>query len=119
MADFDVKTMAHGYQKRAQLALTTTTIQELASCALGTLVSVDALYVSNASAAEASISVTCYDASTTSNVDILTEGAVPGNCSLVVIDKDSPIYLEESDTLKVQAGTGNVLSTTASYRVMT
>ena len=118
MADFDVKTMTHGYQKRAQLALTDTTIQDLTSCALGTLVSVDSLYIANASAAGVAVSVTCYDESTTTNVDILTEGVVPGNCSLVVIDKNSPVYLEESDKLKVRASTGAVLSATASYRVM-
>ena len=118
MAELNINTATAGYLKRVQLALGDTAMHELVVCASDSAVIIDSLYVANSTATEKTVTVDCYDNSATSNVDVLTNGAVPGDCSLVVIDAKSPVYLEEGDKLRVQAGTSSVLSAVVSYRVM-
>ena len=118
MAEFDISAATHGYQKRVQLALSDTAMHELLVCASDTSIVIDSMYVANSSAGIVPVTVDCYDDSTSTYVDTLSEGGVLAKCSLVVIDNDSPVYLEEGDKLRVQAGTGGVLSVTVSYRVM-
>ena len=57
-------------------------------------------------------SVIFYDAGTTSNVYIGKSVTVPAKTTLIVVGKDSPIYLEESDKITAfasAASDGNII----------
>jgi hypothetical protein len=43
---------------------------------------------------------------------------VPGNSSLVLLSKDSSVYLEEGDYLYLSAGTTNVIHATCGFEVI-
>jgi len=43
---------------------------------------------------------------------------VPGNSSLVILGKDTPIYLEEGDTIQAFAGTTSALHIIISYELI-
>ena len=43
---------------------------------------------------------------------------VPGNSSLVLLSKDSSVYLEEGDYLYISAGTANTIHVTCSFEVI-
>lgn len=43
---------------------------------------------------------------------------VPGNSSLVLLSKDSSVYLEEADYLYISAGTANAIHATCSFEVI-
>jgi hypothetical protein len=43
---------------------------------------------------------------------------VPGNSSLVVLGKDTALYLEENDTIQVSCNTASTASFTCSYEVI-
>jgi hypothetical protein len=43
---------------------------------------------------------------------------IPANSSLVVLGKDTALYLEENDTIQVNANTASAVSFTCSYEVI-
>lgn len=43
---------------------------------------------------------------------------IPANSSLVVLGKDTPIYLEEGDTLQALAGTGSAAHIVVTYELI-
>ena len=50
-----------------------------------------------------------------SDFSVAHQVSVPGNATIVVLAKDTPIYLEENDSLKVQTNTNSQLDVVVSY----
>jgi hypothetical protein len=78
-----------------------------------TLLKINTLSLCNYSGSTANVSVDVYR----SNVGYRLASAitVPVNSSLVAITKDSMIYLEEGDSLRVWAGADNTIQAVVSY----
>lgn len=83
------------------------------SAASGKVLKVNTLYVANVAAANKWVTVDLYRSSTAYRICYQTP--VPLNASLVVIDKNSPIYLEEGDTLRITGEATASLEAVASY----
>ncbi|NBP00639.1 MAG: hypothetical protein EBU90_11025 [Proteobacteria bacterium] len=78
-----------------------------------TLLKINTLSLCNYSASTANVSVDVYR----SNVGYRLASAisVPVNSSLIAITKDSMIYLEEGDSLRVWSGANNAIQAVISY----
>ena len=80
----------------------------------GKIVKVNSLSIANVSAAAATITVDVFKNQATAFRLAFTI-AVPAAATLVVISKDTSIYLEENDSLRVTAGTNTALEAVCSY----
>ena len=80
------------------------------------LIKINSIIVSNIDGTNsADVSVYFYDDSATARYSIATTVAVPADSTLVVVGKDSPIYLEESDQIEAGASATNDLAILISY----
>lgn len=104
--------------KNGQFLLTTSDQAVVANAAAsGTVVKITSVYIANIHATDPqAVTVTLNDNGT--GRILLNGGEVPVNCTLVVIDKEAPINLEENDSLLVKAGNANALNAIVSYEVM-
>jgi hypothetical protein len=104
------------YGKTVGAALDTTLTTTLLTCAANKVLKINSIIVANVdgtSAADAS--VTFYDSSATASYRIASTVSVPADSTLVVLGKDSPIYLEESDEIRGGAGAASDLELIISY----
>jgi len=105
--------------KTVQVNLSTTSATSVLSNAAssGKVLKVNALYVANTTASPANITINQYSAAALGGTayPIASTVAVPGNATLVVIDKDAYVYLEENTSLGATAGTGSALQIVCSY----
>ena len=86
------------------------------SAASGKVFKINAIYVANidgTSAAEAT--VTWYDASETTTYNLAKTISVPADATLVVVDKEAALYLEEGDKISALASASGDLEITISY----
>ena len=104
------------YGKTVGAALDTTLTTTLLTCAANKVLKINSIIVANVdgtSAADAS--VTFYDSSATASYRIASTVSVPADSTLVVLGKDSPIYLEEGDKITGGASANADLQCTVSY----
>ena len=80
------------------------------------IVRADTLTFCNTTATATSIDA--YIVRSSTNYYVSKTVAVPEYSSMVVVDKDYPIYLEEGDTLRV-ASTGSTVSVVCSFTTIT
>ena len=97
-------------------AAVTTTATALVSNASssGKIIKLNTLAVANVSASTASITVDVYKNQTTA-YRLAYDITVPSNSTLIVFSKDTSIYLEENDSLRVTASAGSALEAICSY----
>lgn len=77
---------------------------------------VNAVYVANIDGtSNAETTVTWYDASATATYNLAKTVVVPADATLVVIDKNASIYLEEGDKISAVANANGDLEITISY----
>jgi hypothetical protein len=84
----------------------------------GKVLKVNALYVSNVDGTgNAEITINYYSAAALGGTatQIVSTVVVPADATLVVIDKDAYIYLEENTSLGATAGTASDLKVVCSY----
>jgi hypothetical protein len=84
----------------------------------GKVLKVNALYVSNVDGTTAAdITINYYSAAALGGTatQIASTVSVPADATLVVIDKDAYIYLEENTSLGATAGTASDLKVVCSY----
>ena len=91
MANPNLVAVTSIYGKSIQGALTTTVTTDLLTCASNKLIKVNSIIIAN------------------------IDGSVPADATLVLIDKNSGIYLEEADVLEGGAGAASDLTYTISY----
>lgn len=86
------------------------------SAASGKVFKVNAVYVANVDGAlNTDVTVTWYDASATATYNLAKTVTVPADATLVVVDKEAPIYLEEGDKISAVAATNGDLEITISF----
>ena len=96
--------------------LTTTTTAGILTCASDKLLKVNSIIVSNIDGSNsADVTIRFFDNSQSSTVAIANTVTVPAQSTLIVLGKDSPIYLEESDEIRGGASANDDLEVIVSY----
>ena len=106
--------------KTDQVSLTTTNATAVVSntAASGKVFKINSLIVSNVdgtSAADITVSVYSEDDIGGTATELVSTVSVPADASLVVIDKNTALYLEEDMSIGATAGTANDLKVVVSY----
>ena len=114
MANPNIVNVTSIYGKTIGAALDTTTSTQLLACASNKLLKINSIIVSNIDGSSASdVTISFYDGSSTWH--IASTIAVPADTTLIVLGKDSPIYLEESDQIRGGASSNSDLTCIISY----
>ena len=101
-----------------QAALTTTLTTEILAAASDTLVKVNSIIIANidgSSAVDVSVFIT---KSGGSPVAIASTISVPADATLVVVDKNTALYLEEGDNLEAGASANSDATITVNYEIL-
>ena len=96
----------------------TTSLTQLGTtAATGHVLKVNCILVSNVTATAATITVGVYPNTTPTGTPIRLayQISIPGNASLIVIDKTTQLYLGEAQCVGVTSGTTNALECSISY----
>ena len=106
--------------KTDQVSLTTTSATAVVSnaAASGKVFKINSLIVSNvdgSSAADITVSVYSEDDIGGTATELVSTVSVPADASLVVIDKNTALYLEEDMSIGATAGTASDLKVVVSY----
>lgn len=106
--------------KSVTVDLSTTSATSILSNAAssGKVLKINSLYVANVDGTSAAeITINYYSAAALGGTatQICSTVAVPADATLVVVDKDAYIYLEENTSLGATAGTANDLKVVCSY----
>ena len=104
------------YGKSVGAALGTNTDTVLLTCASNKLLKINSIIVANvdgSSAADATVKF--YDSTATASYRLASTVSVPADSTLIVLGKDSPIYLEEADEIRGGAGVASDLEIIISY----
>lgn len=108
--------------QQAEVALSVNTVVQLLSNAAASnqLYKINAIYACNTDTSTA-YPITCatYSAATLGGTayPFASTLSVPANSSVVVVDKDANLYLNEDRSIGVTAGTANKLVVTVSYEI--
>ena len=104
------------YGKTVGAALTTTTSTTIVSCPSNKVLKINTILISNIDGTN-DATVSCYfrDNSLSSVRSIATTVNVPADSTLVLIDKNTSIYLEESDEIRAGASANSDLNIIISY----
>ena len=101
-----------------QAALTTTLTTEILACASDKLIKVNSIIIANidgTNAVDVSVFIT---KSGGSPVAIASTISVPADATLVVIDKNSALYLEEGDNLEAGASANSDATITVNFEIL-
>ena len=103
--------------KTVGAALTTSSADILTNSAgSGKVLKVNAIYISNIDGtASAKVTVTFYDSSAVVSYKLASTIVVPADATLVVVDKDAYVYLEEGDKIAALASANGDLEIVISY----
>lgn len=123
MAIPNIAAVATINNKTTTLDLTTTSATVLLSnaSASGESILITSLYLANVDGSSAvAATVSHHDAAAGggSAIKLGSTVSVPANATLVFIDKNSPITLEEDTSLTITAGAANDLQAVCSYTVL-
>ena len=104
------------FGKTVGAALGTTTTTDILTCGANKVLKVNSIIVSNIDGSSSqTATVYFYDSSAATRYALAYTIAVPADATLIVVGKDNPIYLEESDQIEAGAGDVNDLQIIISY----
>jgi len=104
------------YGKTMGATLNTTVTTDILTCASNKVLKINSIIVANIDGTnDADATVHFFDSSASTRYNIALNVTVPAKATLVVIGKDSPIYLEESDQIEAGASANSDLSIIVSY----
>lgn len=107
------------YGQTEGFALTTTLTTALITCASNKVYKINTITAANIDGvANADVTVSFYDSSKTTAYAIASTITVPADSTIVVVGKDSPIYLEEGDQIRGGANAAGDLQLIISYEVL-
>lgn len=107
-------TSIFGKTMGAALGLTATT--DILTCAANKVLKVNSIIVANVDGTNAAdVTVYFYDSSAAARYALASTVTVPEDSTLIIIGKDNPIYLEESDQIEGGASTTGDLQIVISY----
>ena len=105
--------------KTAYVDLTSTSVTTLlGSIVTGHIAKVNTIIVSNVDGTNAVNFSLNYNTNTSgsgTNVPMISTVSVPANASLIAMDKSTSIYIDETNSLTIQAGTASKLKVIISY----
>lgn len=91
--------------------------------AANTVNKIDAILVSNTTSSAATATVAVGNNSTFASSTVVSYPAyqisVPPNATLIVLDKTTPLFITENQSLAVYSGTASALTFTASFEALT
>ena len=97
-------------------ATLTTSAADILICPSDKLLKINSIIVSSIDPGNAAdASVVWYNADTTTQIHIGKQITVPNKATLVILGKDSPIYLEEGDKIQALASVASDLDIIISY----
>tara|TARA_B000000437_G_scaffold118385_1_gene86098 strand:- start:162 stop:527 length:366 start_codon:yes stop_codon:yes gene_type:complete len=115
MAAPNVVNVTSIYGKTVGATLTTSTADILV-CPADKVLKVNSIIVSSIDASNAAdVSAVWYNADNTTQIHIGKAITVPNKATLVLLGKDSPIYLEEGDKIQALASVASDLDMIISY----
>jgi len=104
------------YGKTMGAALGTTTTTDILTCPANKVLKINTIIVANVDGTNAAdATVYFWDNSASARYALASTIGVPADTSIVVIDKNSSIYLEESDQIEAGASATGDLVITISY----
>ena len=107
------------FGKSNGVQLDTTTTTDIITCASDKLVKVNSIIVANIDGSNsADVTVYFYDNSASHRTALADSVTVPAKSTLVVLGKDSPVFLEESDQIEAGASANGDLHLTISYEIL-
>ena len=115
MANPNLVNVTSIYGKSIQGALTTTVTTDLLTCAADKLIKVNSIIIANIDGTNAATVTMGIIKSGGSVVLFASTISVPADATLVLVDKNSGIYLEQGDILEGGAGAASDLTYTISY----
>lgn len=116
MANPNISLSANIYGRSQAIALTTSAATLAGSVATSHIYKVNSIIVANINGtASADVTVTWYDSSAGTTYYIAYTIAVPNDATLVVLSKDTQIYLEEGDYIQAYASANSYLHAIISY----
>lgn len=105
--------------KTVGAALGTTTTTDILTCPSNKVLKINSIIVSNVDGANAAdATVYFYDSSAASRYALAFTISVPPDATLIVISKDTSIYLEEGDQIEAGASATSDLQIVISYEEM-
>jgi hypothetical protein len=116
MANPNIATAANIYGRSQGAALSTGNSTLAGSVPSNRVYKVNSLIVSNVNGSTAAdVTVFWYDSSAATNLYLAYTITVPADATLVVLSKDTQIYLEEGDYIQASCSANSVLQATCSY----
>lgn len=116
MAAPNIVNVSSIYGKTMGAALGTTTTTDILTCGADKVLKINSIIVSNVDGTNsAAATVYFYDSSAAARYALAYTISVPGDATLVVVGKDNPIYLEESDQIEAGASAASDLQIIISY----
>ena len=104
------------YGKTLGAALGTTVTTDILTCPSNKVLKINSIIVANVDGSNsADATVYFYDNSASARYALASTIAVPADASIIVIDKNSAIYLEEGDQIEAGASASGDLVITISY----
>lgn len=104
------------YGKTMGAALGTSANTDILTCASDKVLKINSIIVANVDGtSSADLNVSFYDSSATARYALASTVSVPADSTLVVIGKDSPLYLEEGDQIEASASAASDLEMIISY----
>jgi len=116
MAAPNVVNVTSIYGKTMGAALSTNVNTSILTCSSNKLIKVNSIIVANVDGTTAAdVTVKFYDSSAATPYSLAATVTVPADSTLIVLGKDAPIYLEESDEIRAGASASGDLEIIVSY----
>lgn len=116
MAAPNIVNVSSIYGKTVGSALGTTATTDILTCASNKILKLNSIIVSNVDGTDdADATVYFFDSSASARYALAYTITVPAKSTLVVLGKDSPIYLEEADQIEAGASASSDLHIIVSY----
>lgn len=116
MAAPNIANVTSIYGKTMGAALGTTVTTDILTCPANKVLKINSIIVANVDGSNsADATIYFYDNSATTRYQLANTIAVPADSTLVVLGKDAPIYLEESDQIEGGASASGDLTIIISY----
>lgn len=116
MAAPNIVSVSSIYGKTMGAALSTTVTTDILTCGANKVLKINSIIVANVDGTNnADATVYFYDSSAAARYALAYTVTVPADATLIVLGKDSPIYLEESDQIEAGASASGDLQIIISY----
>lgn len=104
------------YGKTMGAALGTSANTDILTCGANKVLKINSIIIANVDGTNnVDVNVDFYDSSATARYALAHTVTVPADSTLIVLGKDSPIYLEESDQIEAWAAVGSDAEIIISY----